>query len=87
MLVVNTPSMMVSMVSSTRTPHMVTRLARIRWGRGEVVKTVGPVNLYGLEGHCTTGDLKYLWFSVIIVNSLFPSYLCGIFGHPAHLLL
>ena len=39
-----TPAMMVGMICSTRTPHMV---ARTRWCRGKIVKTVWTV-------HCLT---------------------------------
>ena len=49
MLMVNTPGMMVGMVSSTGTPQMMTSLARAGWWRGKVVKTVWAVHIYGLD--------------------------------------
>ena len=80
MLLVNTPGMMVSMVTSTRTPHMVTRLARVRWRRGEVVKTVGAVNIYGLHWHCASDAALYRQLGVLKWHGL--CYIFCILVHP-----
>ena len=79
MLVVNTPSMVVSMVSSTRTPHMVTRLARAGWRKGEIVKAVGPVNFYGLHWHWASDGALYRQLGLLKLHGL-----CFIFCFLVH---